>query len=70
MIVFNDILDRLAAVGWSTYRLQKEKVLSNGVIMQLRAGKPITTTTLNVLCRLLDCQPGDLIAYSPDEQGE
>jgi len=50
--------------------LQKEKILSNGVIMQLRAGKPITTTTLNVLCRLLDCQPGDLIAYSPDEQGE
>lgn len=70
MIVFNDILGRLAATGWSTYRLQKEKVLSNGVIMQLRAGKPITTTTLNDLCRLLDCQPGDLIAYTPDEQGE
>lgn len=70
MIVYHDILSRLAAAGWTTYRLQKEKVLSNGVIMQLRAGKPVTTTTINTLCGLLGCQPKDLISYIPDEQGE
>lgn len=69
MIVYKDILRRLSDAGWSTYRLQKERQLPNSVIIQLRAGKPITTRTLDTVCRLLDCQPGDILAYVPDEQG-
>lgn len=66
MIVYNDILGKLSAAGWSTYRLQREGLISNGSIIQIRTNKPITTTTLNVICGLLSCQPGDLISWVPD----
>lgn len=67
MIVYHDILGKLAAAGWSTYRLQQERVISNGTIIQIRAGRPVTTSTLDVICGLLKCQPGDLISWEPDQ---
>lgn len=70
MIVYRNILQRLSAAGWSTYRLQREKELSNGVIIRIRAGQPITTATLDTICRLTGCQPGELLSWVPDEQGE
>lgn len=68
MIVYVDILKRLAAAGWPTTRLQREREISNGTIIQIRAGKPITTTTIDTVCRLCGCQPGDLLRYEPDEE--
>lgn len=70
MIVYKGILEQLSAAGWSTYRLQKEKIISNGTIIQIRTGKPISTTTIDTICSLLDCQPGDLIEYVPDQDGK
>ena len=73
MIVYHNILRKLASCGWPTTRLQREHLISNGTIIQIRAGKPITTTTIDTICRLCSCQPGDLISYEPDpaekEQG-
>lgn len=68
MIVFNDILKKLADNGWSSYRLVKERVLPNSTIITLRAGRPIKTTTLDTICKLLNCQPGDLLSYVPDSE--
>lgn len=70
MIQYHDILGRLAANGWPTTRLQRERQISNGTIIQIRAGKPITTSTIDTICRLCSCQPGDLISYVPDREGE
>lgn len=69
MIIYDDILRRLADCGWPTTRLQREKQISNGTIIQIRAGKPITTATIDTICRLCDCQPGDLMRYVPDKKG-
>jgi putative transcriptional regulator len=68
MIVYKNILQKLSEMGWSTYRLQKEKIISNCVIGRIRKGLPITTVTIDTLCRLLNCQPGDIIEYH-DEKG-
>ena len=72
MIIYHDLLKRLAECGWPTTRLQRERQISNGTIIQIRAGKPITTTTLDTICRLCRCQPGDLLSYvdDPSEPGE
>jgi putative transcriptional regulator len=61
------MLKRLSACGWSAYRLVKENQLGNGTITQIREGKPISTTTLNVVCSLCKCQPGELIRWEPDK---
>lgn len=71
MIVFVNVLRKLAENGWSTYRLNKEKIIGNGTISQIRAGKPISTTTIDTICRLCNCQPGDILRYVPDtEEGQ
>jgi len=70
MIVFEDIMEMLSRRGWSSYRLRNEKILSESIMTRLRSKESITTNTIDKLCELLDCQPGDLIHYVPDEQGE
>jgi DNA-binding Xre family transcriptional regulator len=45
-------------------------MISNGTIIQIRAGKPITTSTIDVICRLCHCQPGELLTWVPDEPPE
>lgn len=70
MIIYHDILGLLQRCGWPTTRLQRERKISNGTIMQIRAGKPITTRTIDTICELCRCQPGDLITWAPDRSGE
>lgn len=67
MIVYHDILGLLARHGWTTVRLQREHKISNGTIIQIRAGKPITTTTIDTICSLCQCQPGDILSHVPDD---
>ncbi|MBP5461887.1 MAG: helix-turn-helix domain-containing protein [Lachnospiraceae bacterium] len=67
MIVYNDVLQKLSACGWSTYRLIKEKVIGNETISHIRSGKPISTSSIDTICRLCKCQPGDILRWEPDE---
>lgn len=53
-----DILEALKSKGLSTYKLRKEKLLSEGVIQSLRSQKMISLENVGQLCFLLDCQPG------------
>jgi len=56
-----DILEELKAAGFSSYRLRKEQLLGEATIQQLREGGPISLKALDVICGLLDCQPGDVL---------
>ena len=42
---------------------------ANLSILKTGKAKAIRFTTLNALCNALDCQPGDLLEYSPDPSG-
>ena len=67
-IVFKtDILSALKEAGYNTNRIRKEKLLSEGVLQSLRGQKYISMENLARVCALLDCQPGDLIAFSREE---
>jgi len=61
-----DMLDALKKAGYTTYRLRKEKLLAESTLQSFRAERPISWENLTTLCRLLDCQPGDLMEYIPD----
>ncbi|HRN72809.1 MAG TPA: helix-turn-helix transcriptional regulator [Ginsengibacter sp.] len=41
--------------------------LSNLSILKTGKAKAVRLETLNAICRALDCQPGDILEYSPDE---
>lgn len=61
-----DVVAALKTNGYNTNILRKEKLLAEGVIQALREKKPISWANIEKLCRLLKCQPGDLIEYTED----
>ena len=44
--------------------------MANVSILKNGKAKAIKLETLNKLCKILDCQPGDLLEYRPDEEAE
>lgn len=50
--------DLSATVGISTVNLS---------ILKQSKGKAIRFSTLDAICEALDCQPGDLLEYQPEE---
>lgn len=43
--------------------------LPNLSILKTNKAKAIRFSTLDSICRELDCQPGDLLEYVPDNEG-
>lgn len=65
-----DVLQALKDKGYTSYKLRQEKLLGERVIQQLRDKSPVSWEVLTRLCKLLECQPGDILIYNPDEQTE
>ena len=63
-----DILSSLKQKGYSTYKIKQEKIFNQSQLQQIRDNKVLTQEALNKLCSLLDCQPGDILEYVPDEK--
>ena len=64
-------LDRMMADRKMSLNELAEKVgMTNVNLSNLKTGKMkgIRFETLNSICRVLDCQPGDILEYSPDEK--
>ncbi len=62
-----NVIEMLKSKGYSSYRIRKERLINQTALQKLREGKMIAWDQLNVICKLLDCQPGDLLEYTPDE---
>lgn len=65
-----DILAELKKKGYSSTRIREEKLIGQSYLQQLRRGELVSWKTLDTICALLDCQPGDLIEYIPAEVQE
>ena len=44
--------------------------LSNVSILKTGKAKAIRFSTLEAICKVLDCQPGDILEYAPDKEAE
>lgn len=58
-----DVLQLLKNKGYSTYRLRKDKLLGEATMQKLRNLELISWDNMNTICRLLNCQPGDIVEY-------
>jgi len=70
MLVFRfDVLQALKNRGISSYYLRNKTTIGEKTIAGLRRGIVPGIKTIDILCSLLDCQPGDIIEYIPDDAG-
>ena len=60
MVVYTPFWNTLRSSGESTYTLIKNHHISSSTIDKLRHNKPLNTTTVNDLCRILSCKVEDL----------
>ena len=44
--------------------------LANLSILKNNHAKAVRFTTLEAICKALDCQPGDILEYVPDDAGK
>ena len=67
MIDYSPFFQTLTKKGESTYTMITKHNVSSSLIDRLRNNKPISTTTINDLCRILECEVGDIARYIPSE---
>ena len=63
-----DILAELKKKGYSSTRIREEKLIGQSYLQQLRRGELVSWKTLDTICALLECQPGDLIEFQKEEK--
>lgn len=66
MIIYTPLYETMKVKGVSTYKLINEYGLSRSLLDRLKHNKPITTVTLNDLCKILDCKVSDILLYIED----
>lgn len=67
MITYGPFWKTLKNSNESTYTLINIHHISSSTIDKLRNNKPLNTTTLNDLCRILDCQIQDVCQYEASD---
>lgn len=62
-----DVIAALKEAGYNTSRIRKDKIMGEAMLQKIRSGQMVSWATLETICDLLDCQPGDIIEFVRDK---
>lgn len=62
-----DVLNALKEKGYNTNKIRTEGLLSQSTLQKFRNKQGVSWENLETLCRLLECQPADLIEYVAED---
>lgn len=69
MLIFKfDIMEKLKEKGYTTYQIRQNKLIGENALTQIRKGIVPGTKSINMLCSLLEMQPGSFLKYVSDDQ--
>lgn len=63
MIVYDKLWNTMKKKGISQYSLIKQYKISTGQLDRLRKNENVSTHTLDLLCKILDCKLDDIAEY-------
>ncbi len=66
LIRYDPLWKTMEAKGFTTYTLREKYKLSHATVQRLQSNMPVSTYTLDRLCRWLDCGLCDVAEYLPD----
>ena len=67
IIVNLDVMMAKRKKGLSELAAEVDITLANLSILKNNKAKAVRFSTLEAICKALDCQPGDILEYVPDE---
>ena len=67
MISYKPFYDTLFKRNMTEYALIYKYGIPANTLHRMKHGKPITTTTLDTLCGILNCRVGDVLEYIPEQ---
>lgn len=63
MISYDNCWETMKHKGITKYTLIYKYGISSNTLRRMKHGEPITTSTLNELCLILDCAPEDILSF-------
>ena len=69
IVVNLDVMMARRKKGLKEPAAEVDITMANLSILKNNKAKAIRFSTLEAICRALDCQPGDILIYEPDEDG-
>lgn len=70
MIIYDKLWDTMKRKGISQYALIKKYHVSPGQITRLKRNESVSTHTIEMFCRILDCKVQDIMEYKKEEKEE
>ena len=67
MISYDNLWIIMKEKGITQYALIRKYNVSPGQITRLKRNESVSTHTIDVFCRILNCEVGDIMRYIPDE---
>lgn len=67
IIINLDVMMAKRKVGLTELAKEVDITLANLSILKNNKAKAVRFSTLEAICKALDCQPGDILEYVPDE---
>ena len=68
MISYDNLWLVMKEKGITQYMLIKKYNVSPGQITRLKRNESVSTHTIEIFCKILQCQVGDIMQYIPDEE--
>lgn len=70
-ISFTKLFNVLEMKNMSIYQLKKDKVIGTATLDKIRKGEGhLDTRSIESICKYLNCQPGDIMEYIPEQKEE
>ena len=68
MISYNNLCKGMDEKGVSQYTLIKKYKISPAQITRIKRNESVSTHTIEMFCRILDCEVGDIMEYIRDDE--
>lgn len=67
-IIYNKLLSLMQEKGLTSYKIKQENIIGQATLKKIKEGGEIDTRTIAKLCKVLECQPGDILEYTDDKE--
>ena len=64
-----DVMMARRKIGLTELSLEVDVTMANLSILKNNKARAVRFSTLNAICKALDCQPGDILEYVPEGDG-